>query len=82
MEIKLHKWENPKWVVVADDGTVNLITMSYKRTDCIKKWCDLWDTENKNSKWRLWKRRGYRCVKVEISVKLLLTESAKKEIGL
>lgn len=42
-------------------------TLSYRRRDSIKKLMQF--SSGKTSEWKFWKSRGWRCVKVEVTIK-------------
>ena len=67
--IHISKYDNPKWVVISPDGMVNLDTLSFYKSVSIEQFTKIWDNNFTMSKWRNYRRKGYKCIKVEIEVK-------------
>ena len=71
-ELHLSRYDNPQWIVVDYNEMAILFTLSRRKTDSIKKFTDLWSKESPLSKWRNHKRKGYKCIKVELSIKQII----------
>lgn len=55
---------NDLWVCIARNGNVDFSTLSYKRSDSIKKCID---GLNPNFNWKWFKSKGWQCAKVNVS---------------
>lgn len=49
------------WCIKSPTGLIMERTIAYTRTECINEWLEHWEIN-----WRLLKRKGYSCVKVQV----------------
>lgn len=70
MEIQMSKYQQEQWCIVTPDGFPQLFTMKYTRSESIKRLEAVYDPKYPTGKWRHWYRKGYRCVKVKVNIKL------------
>ena len=69
MSIHVSKYDNPQYVVIDPDEQVLLFTLKRGKSDSINRFIGIWGSNSSMAKWKNCYRAGYRCVKVEVSVK-------------
>ncbi len=55
------------WICVHTSGMVALESIAYSKPQSIKNKLATWQKDRPISKWRYWKYRGWKCVKVNIN---------------
>ena len=66
--MEIAKFKN-YWICAAADGRVIYFTISFNKSESIKRWVSYIDTNWLIKRdWRYWKRRGFKCIKVDVSI--------------